>query len=125
MIELAKVKMPSAHLYQGDFSQGLVEPITKNTYDFIVATYSLHHLSDEQKISFIPKLLGLLEPGGKILIGDVAFPDRAAMAVCREQAGESWDEKEFYWVFDEMNKVFPEMKFERFSHCAAVITLAK
>ena len=27
MIELASEKMPNAHLYQGDFTQGLVEPL--------------------------------------------------------------------------------------------------
>lgn len=29
MIELAQAKMPNALLYQGDFSKGLVEPLTK------------------------------------------------------------------------------------------------
>lgn len=125
MIELAKTKMPSAHLYHGDFSKGLVEPLNKTTYDFIVATYSLHHLPDERKITFIPELLSHLNEGGQILIGDVAFPSGKEMALCREQSGESWDEKEFYWVYDEMVKVFPTMEFKRFSHCAAVMTLRK
>ena len=46
MIELASRQMPHAHLFQGDFAQGLVEPLMKQNYDFIIATYSLHHLSD-------------------------------------------------------------------------------
>lgn len=125
MIELAKSKMVGAHLYQGDFSQGLVEPLKNNTYDFIIATYSLHHLSDGQKISFIPELISHLNNGGKILIGDVAFPDRNEMALCREASGEKWDDKEFYWVYDEIVKAFPSMEFKRFSHCAAVMTLRK
>ena len=124
MIEIAKSKMSDAHLFQGDFSQGLSEPIKNNTYDFIIATYSLHHLSDEKKLQFIPTLLGLLKPDGKILIGDVAFPDVAALEQCREKAGEKWDDKEFYWVYNEIRKTFPAMEFERFSHCAAVLTLA-
>ena len=53
MIELALEKMPDAHLYKGDFTQGLVEPLNQKQYDFIVATYSIHHLSDTEKISFL------------------------------------------------------------------------
>ena len=49
MIELASEKMPNAHLYQGDFSKELVEPLQNFRYDYIVATYSLHHLTDAQK----------------------------------------------------------------------------
>ena len=60
MIELAQKKMPNAHLYQGDFSKGLVESLLQHTYDFIIATYSLHHLTDDEKIQFIQ----LLKEGG-------------------------------------------------------------
>lgn len=49
MIELASEKMPDAKLYQGDFAQGLVDSLKQYSYDFIVATYSMHHLSDKQK----------------------------------------------------------------------------
>ena len=73
MIELASAKMPNAHLYQGDFSQGLAESITNNSYDFIIATYSLHHLTDDDKIEFIKSIITLLKENGLILIGDVAF----------------------------------------------------
>ena len=40
MIALASEKMPNAHLYQGDFSKGLVEPLRSFRYDYIVATYA-------------------------------------------------------------------------------------
>lgn len=43
MLELASEKMPGAHLYQGDFTQGLVEPLQNPRYDYIVTTYALHH----------------------------------------------------------------------------------
>lgn len=45
MIDIAVRKMPAARLYQGDFSVGLATPLLKRRYDFIVATYSLHHLT--------------------------------------------------------------------------------
>ena len=69
MVELASGKMPLAHLYQADFTQGLAEPLQCRRYDFILATYSLHHLSDNQKITFLKNLLPLLNQDGKIIIG--------------------------------------------------------
>lgn len=125
MIELASAKMPNAHLFQGDFSNGLVEPLMRNSYDYIIATYSLHHLNDALKIKFIETLLGLLKQDGVILIGDVAFENRLDWEKCREQAGEEWDDAEFYFVFDELRKAFPALTFQRISFCAGVLTLSR
>ena len=88
MIELASEKMPDAELYQGDFTQGLVDPLKLNSYDFIVATYSIHHLTDSQKIRFLRELLGHLNDDGKILIGDVAFESRDELNRCRKENGD-------------------------------------
>ena len=82
MIERAQARMPLAKLYCGDFAQGLAEELTKNRYDAIVATYSLHHLT-----------------------------------------GGEWDDEEIYFVYDELKRSFPEMKFKRFSYCAGVRSL--
>lgn len=35
MIELASAKMPGSHLYQGNFVEGLVEPLRNQCYDFM------------------------------------------------------------------------------------------
>lgn len=125
MIELAGAKMPGAHLFHGDFSQGLAEPVMQNTYDFIIATYSLHHLTDNDKVSFIRSLMDLLNHWGAVLIGDVAFATRDELERCREQEGDGWDSDEIYFVYDEMREKFPGMEFERFSHCAGVLALVK
>ena len=123
MIELASEKMPNAHLYQGDFTQGLVEPLLAQGYDFIVATYSLHHLTDEQKVSFLRVLREHLNPGGQVLIGDVAFETRAELEQCRKDAGDEWDDDEIYFVVDELTREFPELGFKQLSHCAGVLSI--
>ncbi|MBR0082314.1 MAG: class I SAM-dependent methyltransferase [Clostridia bacterium] len=123
MMELASEKMPEAHLYQGDFAQGLVDPLLRQTYDFIVATYAMHHLPDEQKNRFLRVLQGLLKPGGQILIGDVAFETREQLEQCRRDAGNEWDEDEFYFVADELRKVFPTLTFTKISCCAGILSL--
>lgn len=123
MISAAQDKMPSAKLYFGDFSGGLSQELTQNKYDAVIATYSLHHLTDEQKAELIRSLTALLNDGGMIYIGDVAFETRADMESCRERAGDEWDEDEIYFVFDEFKQTFPEAEFEKISHCAGVISI--
>ena len=124
MLELASQKMPNAHLYQGDFTQGLVEPLLAQRYDFIVATYSLHHLTDEQKVSFLRMLRDHLNPGGQVLIGDVAFENRSQLEQCRKDVGDEWDDDEIYFVVDELKKAFPSLDFTRVSYCAGILSLA-
>lgn len=125
MLRLAQDRMPKATLFCGDFSQGLSTPLTQRTYDAIVATYSLHHLTDRQKVDFIRSLLPLLREGGCLYIGDVAFPSRAALEVCRLHAGDLWDADETYFVFDEMKCFFPQMQFEPLSPCAGILSLRR
>ena len=122
MIKLASEKMPLAHLYQGDFTQGLAEPLKCQKYDYIIATYSLHHLTDEQKIIFIQQLLDLLNENGKIIIGDVAFKSRDELDICREKEGNKWDSDEIYFVADELKKVFPKLSFVSCSYCSGILT---
>ena len=125
MIELAAAKMPGAHLYQGDFTLGLAEPLRQRRYDFIIATYSLHHLTDPQKTVFLTDLLNRLNEGGRILIGDVAFETRAALDRCRKTAGDEWDDEEIYFVADELKRAFPILSFEKMSHCSGVLSLIR
>ena len=125
MIAIAGQEMPNARLYAGDFTKGLHPSLTAHRYDAIVATYSLHHLTDAQKPPFLRSLLALLRDGGKIFIGDVAFRTREELERCRREAGDSWDPDEIYFVYDELKEFFPALEFTPFSHCAGVLTLAK
>ena len=125
MFDIAKEKMPKANLYFKDFSNGLDEELLTNKYDVIIATYSLHHLGDEDKSDFIKSLLPLLNDGGKILIGDVAFKTRYELEICKNHAGHSWDDEEFYFVYDEIKDKFPDISFDQISHCAGIITIKK
>ena len=125
MVEIALEKMPNAHLYQGDFAQGLVEPLHSLSYDYIVATYSIHHLTDEQKIVLLKDLLNHLNDGGKILIGDVAFETREEFDAVREEVGNEWDEEEFYCIAEELKTEFPSLNFEKITFCSGILTLSR
>jgi putative AdoMet-dependent methyltransferase len=125
MVELASAKMPEAHLFQGDIINGLVVPLLLQRYDFIVATYSLHHLTDEQKKVSLRLMLEQLNENGQILIGDVAFRTRDELEKCRQETGDLWDDEEIYFVADEMRKEFPGLTYTKVSHCAGILHLAK
>lgn len=125
MVALAQEKMPSAVLYCGDFTAGLAEPLTQRQYDAIIATYSLHHLTDQQKIAFIRSLLPLLRKDACLYIGDIAFQTRADLNRCKLAAGDAWDADEIYFVFDELRQLFPQMTFLPLSTCAGVLTLQR
>ena len=123
MIELASEKMPDAKLYQGDFAQGLVDSLKQYSYDFIVATYSMHHLSDKQKIRFKNELLGHLNDDGMILIGDVAFESRDELNRCREENDDKWDDDEIYCVAEELRTEFPDLSFEKMTFCSGIVMI--
>ena len=64
-----------------------------------------------------------LNPAGKIYIGDVAFGTWEELNDCRESYGDEWDEDEFYIVAEDISLEIAGVQFERFSHCAGVLTL--
>ncbi|MCR4951041.1 MAG: GNAT family N-acetyltransferase [Solobacterium sp.] len=123
MCVTAQKKMPDAHLYCADLYDGLAEELKDRNYDCIIATYSLHHLSNDKKGELIRDLMKHLEPGGSILIGDIMFETEADMEQCRRNAGEEWDEEEIYIAADQMRNSFPSLQFRKISNCGGVISL--
>lgn len=128
MIAIAQAKMPEARLMQWDITEGLPETVAATTYDSIISTYALHHLTDAEKTEFIGKLLGQLKPDGKIYIGDIAFRTREDLAQCRLDSIDYWDEDEFYFAYDEFERAVAgicKSEFHPVSHCGGVIVLSK
>ncbi|NLO84402.1 MAG: class I SAM-dependent methyltransferase [Clostridiales bacterium] len=116
MIQIAAAKMPNANLVQWDFTLDIPLSLSEQTFDFIVSTYALHHLNDDQKLTFITQLLMLLDDHGAILIGDVGFVKRADLLACMEHDG--WDEEEFYFVFSELEACLSAFCTLTFHQCS-------
>lgn len=126
MIAIAQPKMPRANLIEWDIENGLPKEIVANKYDAIVSTYTLHHLIDETKITFIQNLLSLLADGGKIFIGDIAFQARGNLEECRKDSSGYWDNDEFYFVADELSSALADIctcEFHPISHCGGVFVI--
>lgn len=124
MVELASLKMPDAHLLCADFSKALPEAVCSQRYDAILSTYALHHLTDEGKTAFLSAMLPLLRDGGQILIGDIAFANRAQRDACMRQSGTEWDDEEIYLVYEEIAGRLPgRHAFAFMPPCAGILTV--
>ncbi len=98
MIKIAKEKMPNAKLIKYDFSNGLPDEIVNEKIDFIVCTYAMHHLTNNDKVVFINKLLSVLNDEGEIIIGDVMFETRLLHNECKIKEAKNWDDDEIYCI---------------------------
>lgn len=125
MIGIAKDKMPMANLFEWDISNGLPDSVKEKKYDSIVSTYTLHHLTDEDKITFIKSLFPLLAENGKIYIGDIAFQTRENLETCRNNHIDYWDHDEFYFVYEELNASLKKCDFHPASHCGGVFIITR
>lgn len=126
MIEIAQEKMPLAKLYQYDFSKGLPKELENEQFDYIITTYAIHHLQDDQKARFIKELNDNLLDQGKILIADVAFETRMLLEQCRQQAGDQWDTDEIYMVFEELKQgLSSKEEFIPISFCGGLLIVSK
>lgn len=127
MLEISQKKMPEAKLIQFDFTQGVPKELDGVIFDSVISTYAIHHLTDEQKISLINKILPNLKDEGIILFGDVSFANTEEMLTAKEKDNDLWDDTEHYLIADQIAKLLPGLKvsFEKLSYCSGVLTIEK
>lgn len=127
MIDIAKEKMPQAELIKWDFSKGLPDKIKDYYFDYIISTYAIHHLTDEEKIYFIKLLSSQLSLNGKIIFGDVSFETKEDLERCRNKYIEYWDDDEVYFIVEEIIRSLNNeynCKYLKVSHCAGILTIS-
>lgn len=128
MIAISKEKMPLANLMEWDITNGVPDFVQDKKYDFIISTYTLHHLPDQDKVEFIKNLLPLLSENGKILIGDIAYETREKLEISKKENQAYWDSDEFYFVYEEVHEALKnsaKCEFYPLSHCGGLLILAK
>lgn len=126
MIELAQEKMPKADLLKWDISHGLPAQLAEKKYDYIISTYTLHHLHNEQKVTLIKSLLNNLIHDGKILIGDIAFQSSVELEACKAEYINEWDDDEYYFIHEELSTMinsFCSCVYQQISHCGGIYIL--
>ncbi|MDR2656073.1 MAG: class I SAM-dependent methyltransferase [Oscillospiraceae bacterium] len=128
MLKVSGERMPGARLIRHDFSEGLPACLNGEIFDFIISTYALHHITDKQKVRLIKLLLGHLAKDGKILIGDISFPDRESLEICKNSCGSDWDGEEHYSVFSDLCEFLGDecnLIYYSFSHCAGITEISR
>ena len=97
MLEKAREKIPEATLLEADLRESWPSSID-GPYDRIVSAFVLHEFDLKKKISILLEAAQRLSPGGKIVIGDVAFPTHDDFERAHQRWHDRWDETEHYWV---------------------------
>lgn len=128
MLQIAKQKMAEAKFIKHDFSKGMPLELKGCKFDFIISTYALHHLMEEEKPAFILSLLEYLNTGGKIFIGDVCFDTIKELEDCKKSAEDKWDTEEYYFVYEDIKAKLDgkcTIEFIRFSHCSGILAISE
>lgn len=128
MLDLAKTKMPQGRFIRFDFNQGLPKELEGEKFDYIISSYAIHHIDDEQKVAFFRGLVQHLNDEGQVLIGDVAFETKRDMERGRAQS-RGWDDAEHYMIAEEMIRELAkhqlQSEFVKTSSCSGVLVIQR
>ena len=136
MMEVAKTKTVEQPVeYRQDDILSFLGQAT-GPYDYVLSTYTLHHLTPAEKSIAFERCHALLNPDGVALFGDLMFETPNARLRLREQfrqQGIDWlldiMNKEFYWdigvSLSELQRIGFTCATERFSDLSWVIQATK
>lgn len=100
MLVQCRHKFPVMKTKIGNF---LAVPYLDHTFDFVVTSYALHHLTDKQKLLALEEMQRVLKPHGRICIADLMFECQSSRTSFLAQAAEEdkqhikdWIEEEYY-----------------------------
>lgn len=127
MLEKARAKLSSANFILHDFRTDLPLELAEKRFDAIVSAYVFHHVELSRKVEICKTLVAQnLSGGGKLVIADLSFPNRAAMDAFAHSIGDLWDE-ELYWLADEslaaLKTAGLRAEYAQVSTCAGVYTI--
>jgi putative AdoMet-dependent methyltransferase len=125
MLAKARQKLPSAQFTLHNLRDPLL-PEFQHPFDRIVSAYVFHHFELDEKVRILRGLLSYLAPGGRIVIGDIAFQNQAVLEQVKIEVGKEWDD-EFYWLANESLSALKEAglqaAYQQVSPCAGVFIL--
>lgn len=61
----------------------LTDPLPPGPFDLVVSALAVHHLEGPDKAALFARVMGVLRPGGRFVLGDVVIPVDPADAVTR------------------------------------------
>jgi len=126
MITRARERLPNAHFVRADLLSGWPDKLPQR-FDRIVSAYVFHEFPDKTKLDLIDVFSAHLAPGGRIILGDIGFPDADARNDSHREWSEQWDKDEHYWAIAEIAPALEargfDMAYEQVSFCGTVFTI--
>lgn len=137
MMALARPKLahlPDVRFVQADLLEFFDQP---HTFDRLISTYALHHLTEPEKGQLFRLVWRDLMPGGRAVFGDLMFADAAARAEIEALYRAAGDTdmvetfaEEFFWLVDSacaslIEAGFDVMEIKRFSQLSWGICAVK
>jgi tRNA (cmo5U34)-methyltransferase len=61
--------------------QGIQEDLPKGPFDLVISALAVHHLQGPAKATLFRRVAGVLQPGGRFVMGDVVTPEDPTDAV--------------------------------------------
>ena len=125
LVAAGKEEMPNANLVCYDYSMGMPLGFVNEKFDMIISTYAFHHIDHWDKADILEDMMRHLKEGGKIIIGDLAFPTLKELKTFRKENKEKWLYEDMYMVFDEVKKFYPDAEWIKISKCAGIAVITK
>ncbi len=127
MLARARERLERAVLVRADLLEDWPAEVERR-FERIVSAYVLHEFKLSEKVTLLRRLTEQhLAAGGRIVIGDVAFPTVAARELARRKWETLWDEQEYYWAADvaaeALMSVGLRVTYEQISSCAGVFVI--
>ena len=127
MLAKAGEKLPQVRLVQVDLLADW-PPELDRRFDRIVSAYVMHHFDLATKAGLLQRLAARhLEAGGRIVVGDIAYPTSEARDQAHIKWAHSWDEDEYYWAADETadacQRAGLQVRYEQISSCGGVFVV--
>jgi len=102
MTALAKEKLqrPGVEWVKADLLEFFDVP--RGRFDAVVSTYTVHHLTGDEKAALFELVRGVLKPGGRAVFGDLMFEDANAREEILQRYADDPSvagaiEEEFFW----------------------------
>lgn len=127
MLAKARRNVPEASFYEADATRELPSGLLRG-FDRIVSSYFFHEFDLSTKVSIVERLVCRhLNPGGRIVIGDVAFPTTVEQAAAALRWSTAWDFDQFYWSADEskeaLNAIGLSVGYRQISSCGGLFVI--
>lgn len=79
-------------------------PYPEASFDAVVSTYAYHHIPHQLKTKTVREMLRVLKPGGRWVVGDLAFENEDAETEAYNKF--RWLEQEYFTRIDSLREAF-------------------